>query len=63
MTLKKEYSFTVLELFNDGANICEEHINRIFYNLYKNKTGNFGLGLAISKKIIDFYSGEIKAVI
>lgn len=52
----------MLELFNDGDHIREEHINRIFDNLYKDKTGNFGLGLAISKKIIDFYSGEIKAV-
>ncbi|MBY6825441.1 ATP-binding protein, partial [Clostridium botulinum] len=37
-------------------------IKHIFENLYKDRTGNFGLGLAISKKIIDFYNGEIKAV-
>jgi len=57
-----ENSNVILEIYNDGPNIDEKHINNIFDNLYKDKTGNFGLGLAISKKIIDFYDGEIKAV-
>lgn len=60
--LKKEDSFVVLEIYNDGPNINKNNIDHIFENLYKDKTGNFGLGLAISKKIIDFYHGEIKAV-
>jgi two-component system sensor histidine kinase CssS len=51
----------VLKIYNDGPNIDADHINNIFDNFYKDKTGNFGLGLAISKKIIDFYKGEIKA--
>lgn len=59
LTLKKEGTFAVLEIYNDGPNIKEEHINHIFDNLYKDKTGNFGLGLAITKKIVDFYKGEI----
>lgn len=62
ITLKQEDSLATLEIYNDGPNIKKEHIERIFDNLYKDKTGNFGLGLAISKKIIDFYKGEIKAV-
>lgn len=62
ITLKEKDSFVMLEIYNDGPNIDEKHINNIFDNLYKDKTGNFGLGLAISKKIIDFYNGEIKAV-
>lgn len=62
VTLKEEDSFVVLEIYNDGTNIKEENLERIFHNLYKDKTGNFGLGLAISKKIIDFYHGEIKAI-
>lgn len=57
--LKKEGSYAVLELYNDGPNIDKIHVDHIFDNLYKDKTGNFGLGLAISKKIIDFYKGEI----
>lgn len=62
VNLKKKDSFAILEIYNDGPNINPNNIDRIFENLYKDKTGNFGLGLAISKKIIDFYNGEIKAV-
>lgn len=60
--LKEENSSVVLEIYNDGPNIEDKHINHIFDNHYKDKTGNFGLGLAISKKIIDFYNGRIEAV-
>jgi two-component system sensor histidine kinase CssS len=62
IALKVEDSFAHIEIYNDGPNISEEHINHIFDNHYKDKTGNFGLGLAISKKIIDFYMGEITAI-
>jgi two-component system sensor histidine kinase CssS len=62
LTLKEENNFAVLEIYNDGNKIENKNIKRIFDNLYKDKTGNFGLGLAISKKIIDFYGGAIKAV-
>lgn len=62
VSLKKDDSYAVIEIYNDGKNIPEEHLEHIFDNFYKDKTGNFGLGLAISKKIIDFYKGEIKAV-
>lgn len=51
----------VLDIFNDGPKINDEHISFIFDNHYKDKTGNFGLGLAISKKIINFYKGTITA--
>jgi two-component system sensor histidine kinase CssS len=59
ISLKKEGNEAVLEIFNDGPNIKEEHIEHIFDQMYKDKTGNFGLGLAISKKIIDFYKGDV----
>lgn len=62
ITLKKDNFFAVLEIYNDGPNIGYEHIDHIFDNFYKDKTGNFGLGLAISKKIIDYYNGEINAI-
>ena len=29
--------------------------------MYKHKKGNFGLGLAITKKIVRFYGGDITA--
>ncbi|MBK1813734.1 HAMP domain-containing histidine kinase [Clostridium sp. YIM B02505] len=60
--LKKQGNFAILDIYNDGPIIDQIHMNRIFDNLYKDKTGNFGLGLAISKKIINFYGGEISAI-
>ncbi|MBZ9686692.1 HAMP domain-containing histidine kinase [Clostridium estertheticum] len=62
VTLKKDGNFAVIEIYNDGPNIPEAHLCYIFDNFYKDKTGNFGLGLAISKKIIKFYNGEIEAI-
>jgi two-component system sensor histidine kinase CssS len=62
VTLKEQDGFAVLEIYNDGNNIQNKNIGQIFDNLYKDKTGNFGLGLAISKKIIDYYHGEIAAI-
>lgn len=62
VTLKEQGGYAILDLYNDGPNIKAENVDKIFDNFYKDKTGNFGLGLAISKKIIDFYGGSIKAV-
>lgn len=62
VSLKKKGSMAVIEIYNDGPKIKEEHIGKIFDNFYKDKTGNFGLGLAISKKIVDFYKGGISAL-
>jgi two-component system sensor histidine kinase CssS len=62
VTLKKEGAFAVIEIYNDGPNIPASHLSHIFDNFYKDKTGNFGLGLAICKKIINFYNGEIEAL-
>lgn len=60
--LKAEGSSIILEIHNDGPYINEKSINKIFDYLYKDKTGNFGLGLTISKKIINFYHGNVYAV-
>lgn len=60
VTLKKEGNFAVVEIYNDGPHIPEKHLSHIFDNFYKDKTGKFGLGLAICKKIINYYNGEIE---
>lgn len=49
-------------IYNDGEPISFERVDMVFDKMYKDKKGNFGLGLAITKKIIDFYNGEISAV-
>ena len=51
----------IIEIYNDGPNINEENLTNIFDNFYKDKKGNFGLGLAICKRIIDFHNGNIFA--
>jgi len=62
VSLKQKNAYAVIEIYNDGPKINEKHMEHIFDNLYKDKTGNFGIGLAICKKIIDFYKGEIVAI-
>lgn len=60
--LKSIHDAIVLEIYNDGPPIDEQKLKHIFDYLYKDKTGNFGLGLAISKKIIHFYGGDLSVV-
>lgn len=51
-----------IDLFNDGPIIPNEKLERIFEYLYKDKSGNFGLGLTISKKIVNFHKGSLSVV-
>ena len=60
VSLKKEGAFAVITMYNDGPHIPEKHLSHIFDNFYKDKTGKFGLGLAICKKIVNYYNGEIE---
>lgn len=59
--LKVEKDKIIIKIFNDGEEINPYAIEKIFNNMYKDKKGNFGLGLAISQKIIQHYNGEIFA--
>lgn len=60
ISLQENLSFWMIEIKNDGPLIPEKDLNQIFKNLYKGENGNFGLGLTISKKIINFYHGSIQ---
>lgn len=51
-----------IEIYNDGPKIKEENLKNIFDNFYKDKKGNFGLGLAICKRIIEFHNGNVFAI-
>jgi two-component system sensor histidine kinase CssS len=55
----KEYIEILLE--NDGPPIEEDSLNQLFTHFYKGKNGKFGLGLFITKKIIQFHNGEVCA--
>ena len=61
ISVKKCKKTVYVEIFNDGDHIKPENLDKIFNSLYKDKKGNFGLGLAISKKIVSFYGGNIFA--
>jgi two-component system sensor histidine kinase CssS len=50
-----------VEIENDGAPIPPDALDRIFENMYKDRTGNFGLGLAITRTIIIFFGGSVYA--
>lgn len=55
----KEHLEIVLE--NDGPPIEIEQLNQLFNHFCKGKNGKFGLGLFITKKIIQFHGGEVQA--
>jgi two-component system sensor histidine kinase CssS len=60
VSLKDSGSSWMIEIRNDGHLISEKDLNQIFKSLYKGDKGNFGLGLSISHKIVNFYHGTIK---
>ncbi|WP_307409114.1 sensor histidine kinase [Neobacillus ginsengisoli] len=60
VSLKDSGSSWMIEIRNDGPLISEKDLNQIFKSLYKGDKGNFGLGLSISHKIVNFYHGNIK---
>ncbi|MCL2060762.1 MAG: ATP-binding protein [Oscillospiraceae bacterium] len=61
VTAKKGQKSVRIEIHDDGDGIEPENIDKIFLSLYKDKTGNYGLGLAITKKIITYFGGSVTA--
>lgn len=50
-----------LTISDDGPGFDENDLPNIFERFYKGKKGNFGLGLAISKNVIEKHDGNITA--
>lgn len=61
VVLRIDNGLAVIHIFNDGPLISEDLLPHIFKEFHKDSTGNFGLGLAITTKIIQFYEGTISA--
>ncbi len=61
VTVNKQDEHIRAIIFNDGEPIKLKKVEMVFEKMYKDKKGNFGLGLAITKKIIEFYKGSIIA--
>lgn len=65
ISVKKQNNFAVIAFEDKGSGISQQDLNNIFEPFYRadpsrsRKTGGFGLGLSISKKIIDAHKGEI----
>ena len=51
----------IIEITDDGCGIEEEDLPKIFDRFYKGKGGKYGLGLAITKTIIEKHKGNITA--
>ena len=56
---KNDSNFIEIALYDDGAGIKEEQIERIFEPYVTTKAKDTGLGLAIVKKIIEEHGGAI----
>lgn len=50
-----------IRIFDNGEGFDEKDMSNIFERFYKGKKGNTGLGLAITKVIIEKHCGSIKA--
>jgi len=57
--LYQEDDNIIIRIYNDGPPIKEKNQEKIFKKFQKGADGEFGLGLAISKFIIELHEGEI----
>lgn len=51
----------VLKISDDGEGFAEHETENIFTRFYKGKNGHLGIGLAITKEVIDAHHGQIIA--
>ncbi|MGA9351582.1 MAG: ATP-binding protein, partial [Anaerolineae bacterium] len=57
---RAEDGFMVAEFKDNGCGIPEENLEKIFEPLFSTKVRGIGLGLALSKKIIEAHGGSIE---
>jgi len=57
--LYEENDNIVIRIYNDGPQIEEENKEKIFKKFQKGQKGEFGLGLAIAKFIVELHDGKI----
>jgi Signal transduction histidine kinase involved in nitrogen fixation and metabolism regulation len=57
--LKEEDGYALITIHDDGEGIPDDIVDRIFQPYFTTKTSGTGLGLAMTKKIIEFWQGRI----
>jgi two-component system sensor histidine kinase CssS len=57
ITLKEGY----LSVYNDGAPISQDTMNKMFKPYEKGSKGKFGLGLSICNKVVNAYGYSLEA--
>jgi two-component system, NtrC family, C4-dicarboxylate transport sensor histidine kinase DctB len=60
--VKNDADFTHMSVFDNGPGLSDEKISHIFEPFFTTKTQGLGLGLAISKRIIDAHGGSLLAL-
>lgn len=60
MELLKEDDLIKISITDDGEGISPEDIEHIFERFYKGKGGKFGIGLSITKHIVEQHGGYIE---
>lgn len=59
IALRKENNEAIIAIADNGGGIDEETAKRIFQPYFTTKSSGTGLGLAMTRKIIEFWKGEI----
>lgn len=59
LALKQDGAHVSIIITDDGTGFEKETLGNVFDRFFKGKGGNFGLGLAITKSIIDKHHGSI----
>ena len=59
VSIKKEEGDVIIAIKDNGAGISDEVVNKIFQPYFTTKSSGTGLGLAMTKKIIEFWKGTI----
>lgn len=57
----KDSNNAVITISDNGCGICDDDINHIFDRFYYGKNGSTGVGLSLSKEIIELHKGKICA--
>lgn len=59
VVVKQEDNFALVTIADNGSGIDDSVIDKIFQPYFTTKTSGTGLGLAMTKKIIEFWGGNI----